>query len=174
MAKTYKTTRTKNSIQDDEYQPSLVSEPAPAIGLNFNNPLVYIATLLGIAPLQTEMQYVQASRNGIKKAALAKLISKMGITQDKMCQLLHISTRTYQRLKDADTLDIYSSEQAIEMAQVLAKAQSIFTTDVAVKQWLHAPLIALGGVEPINLLDTGFGAKLLLDTLGRIEYGVYS
>ncbi|MDP1726793.1 MAG: DUF2384 domain-containing protein [Bacteroidota bacterium] len=172
MAKTYKSTR--KSYLAQSINPAQVNEPLAALQV-MPNPLAYISSLLGLSgPVNSEMQYIQASRQGIKKAALGKLAFNMGITQEKMCQLLHISTRTYQRLKDADTLDIFTSEQAIEMAQVLAKAQSVFETDTLVKQWLHTPLLALGGTAPLDLLDTGFGAKLVLDTLGRLEQGVYS
>lgn len=172
MAKTYKSTRKSYPVQGIKH--TGVNEPHLALQV-IPNPLTYISSLLGLAgPVYSEMQYIQASREGIKKAALGKLAINMGITQEKMCQLLHISTRTYQRLKDADTLDIFTSEQAIEMAQVLAKAQSVFEADVLVKQWLHAPLLALGGIAPLDLLDTGFGAKLVLDTLGKLEQGVYS
>ncbi len=172
MAKTYKSTRKSYPVQN--IKPSGVNEPLISMQV-MQNPLSYISSLLGLAgPVNTEMQYIHASRKGIKKSVLGKLANSMGITQEKMCQLLHISTRTYQRLKEADTLDIFTSEQAIEMAQVLAKAQSVFETDALVKQWLHTPLLALGGTPPLDLLDTGFGAKLILDTLGRLEQGVYS
>lgn len=172
MAKTYKSTR--KSYPAQVIKNSGVNEPLLALPL-IPNPIAYISSLLGLSgSVYSEMQYIKASREGIKKAALSKLAINMGITQEKMCQLLHISTRTYQRLKEADTLDIFTSEQAIEMAQVLAKAQSVFETDALVKQWLHAPLLALGGSAPLDLLDTGFGAKLVLDTLSRLEQGVYS
>ncbi len=170
MAKTYKSTRKTYPIP--AIQPGTVNE---AIAPYINNPAGYINHLLGLKQtVSSEMQYIEASREGIKKIALGKLAHSMGITQEKMCQLLHISTRTYQRLRDDDHLDIFTSEQAIEMAQVLAKAQSIFVSEVMVKQWLQSPLIALGNVAPVDLLDTGFGAKLVLHTLGRLEHGVYS
>ena len=91
-----------------------------------------------------------------------------------MSQLLHISTRTYQRIKEEDALDIFTSEQAIEMALVLEKAQQVFETDSQVKQWLHNPSLAFGNIPPIDLLDTRFGVKMLMNTLGRIEHGIYA
>ena len=40
--------------------------------------------------------------------------------------------------------------------------------------WLKAPNAALRGHAPLNLLDTDIGAESVLDTLGRIEHGVFA
>jgi len=40
--------------------------------------------------------------------------------------------------------------------------------------WLQSPNAALGGVTPLSLLDTDIGADGVLDTLGRIEHGVFA
>jgi putative toxin-antitoxin system antitoxin component (TIGR02293 family) len=40
--------------------------------------------------------------------------------------------------------------------------------------WLHAEIIALGNQAPAKLMETESAALIVLDTLGRIEYGVYS
>ena len=34
--------------------------------------------------------------------------------------------------------------------------------------------IALGGKRPIELLPSRYGAQMVLDVIGRIEYGVFS
>jgi putative toxin-antitoxin system antitoxin component (TIGR02293 family) len=41
-------------------------------------------------------------------------------------------------------------------------------------RWLGSPNKALGGRRPLDLLDTGLGAKQVEQILGRIESGVYS
>jgi uncharacterized protein (DUF2384 family) len=39
--------------------------------------------------------------------------------------------------------------------------------------WLESTNTGLGGVAPISLLDDEGGIKTVMDTLGRIEHGVY-
>jgi light-independent protochlorophyllide reductase subunit N len=97
-----------------------------------------------------------------------------GITQEKICELLHMSARNFQRIKDNAPLDIYTSEQTIEMANVYSKAHKIFIDEEAVKQWFQTPNYALGNQKPLDLLDTSFGVKMVSDVLGRIEHGVFS
>jgi putative toxin-antitoxin system antitoxin component (TIGR02293 family) len=43
-----------------------------------------------------------------------------------------------------------------------------------VDEWLNRRIPALGGRRPIDLMATAEGCKLVLDTLGRIEHGVYA
>lgn len=40
-------------------------------------------------------------------------------------------------------------------------------------RWLNSPVVSLGGRRPIDLWGTDEGAQMVMDVLGRIEYGVY-
>jgi len=44
----------------------------------------------------------------------------------------------------------------------------------AALDWLKSPNAALAGTTPLSLLDTDIGAESVLDTLGRIEHGVFA
>jgi uncharacterized protein (DUF2384 family) len=44
----------------------------------------------------------------------------------------------------------------------------------AFKAWLQTPLAALGYEKPLHFLDTGFGIRMLLQQLGRLEQGVFA
>jgi len=37
----------------------------------------------------------------------------------------------------------------------------------------QAPAAVLGGATPLSLIDTDDGAESVMDTLGRIEHGVF-
>jgi putative toxin-antitoxin system antitoxin component (TIGR02293 family) len=120
------------------------------------------------------MDLVKLSRNGLLKQSVTNMAAKFGITQDKICELLHMSARNFQRIKETSPLDIYTSEQTIEMANVYSKAYQIFINEDAIKQWFQTPNYALGNQIPLDLLDTSFGVKMVSDVLGRIEHGVFS
>nr|WP_229264645.1 MbcA/ParS/Xre antitoxin family protein [Duganella sp. 1411] len=42
------------------------------------------------------------------------------------------------------------------------------------QRWITQENRSLGGEAPLSLLDTEAGYELVLDTLGRIEYGIVS
>ncbi|MEI9910732.1 MAG: antitoxin Xre/MbcA/ParS toxin-binding domain-containing protein [Bacteroidota bacterium] len=93
---------------------------------------------------------------------------------DALSGILHSSHRNIQRKDDNELLDVYKSEQAIEIAQVISKCLDIFGTKESMQQWLSSPVIALGGKRPIDLLDTSFGIRMIFTVLHRLEHGVYS
>ena len=170
MSKTYKSTR-KSPQEVSTGLHMVVEEPTPFPIYQTS----YMQQLLGFNYTDNNsLQMIQASRLGIKKDVLVQLANKMGITQEVLCKIIHISPRTFQRIPANEPLDIFTSQQAIEMAQVIDKALEIFEDETNMKLWLQSPLQSLGGLTPLSFLDTGFGVQLVLETLGRIAYGVYS
>ncbi len=171
VGKTYKSTRVNKTYASTEPVSMLVEE-ALAGGYTTQNSMQSILNLA--SNFQNEMDLVTLTRNGILKQAVTNMAAKFGITQEKICELLHMSARNFQRIKDNAPLDIYTSEQTIEMANVYSKAHKIFIDEEAVKQWFQTPNYALGNQKPLDLLDTSFGVKMVSDVLGRIEHGVFS
>ena len=49
---------------------------------------------------------------------------------------------------------------------------AVFEDENAAREWINRDNRSLGGESPLSLLDTEAGYELVLDTLGRIEYGV--
>lgn len=170
VGKTYKSTRTVKPYNNIENS-MIVEEPIAAY-YPAQNPLLTILNLS--SNFQNEMDLVKLSRNGLLKQSVTNMAAKFGITQEKICELLHMSARNFQRIKETSHLDIYTSEQTIEMANVYSKAHQIFIDEDAIKQWFQTPNYALGNQIPLDLLDTSFGVKMVSDVLGRIEHGVFS
>ena len=61
----------------------------------------------------------------------------------------------------------------VRLARVVERAEEVFEDLDTALEWLKAPNAALGGATPLSLLDTDIGAESVLDTLGRIEHGVF-
>lgn len=171
--KSYKSTRKKYPQTVDSIQ--LFEDKGYSEYQMVSNPYVAVAKLLGFkSNINSEFGLIEATRSGISKSSLLKLATLLGLTQEELCKILHISTKTFQRFTDSQNLDIYTTEQAIEMSLIYHKAIQLFNNSVAVQQWLKTPLMALNGQTPLSLLDTGIGANLVLNTLGRLEEGVFS
>jgi putative toxin-antitoxin system antitoxin component (TIGR02293 family) len=125
-------------------------------------------------PIGGELDLINLSRKGVRKSSLKSLSNYLGITMDHMSDLLHTSHRTIQRKDDNELLDVYKSEQTIEVAEVVSRGLDIFRSKEKLQQWLHTSILALGNRKPIEFLDTSFGVKLVYRALSRLEYGVYS
>lgn len=66
------------------------------------------------------------------------------------------------------------SAKFVRFARVVERAETVFEEPGGALDWLQSPNAALGGVTPLSLLDTDIGADSVLDTLGRIEHGVFA
>jgi hypothetical protein len=63
-----------------------------------------------------------------------------------------------------------AASEGVSGLSVLSLARS-FSTAV---DWLKSPNATFSGQTPLSLLDTEIGAELVMDTLGRIEHGVFA
>jgi putative toxin-antitoxin system antitoxin component (TIGR02293 family) len=62
----------------------------------------------------------------------------------------------------------------VRLARVIARAEEVFEEPETAMDWLKSANAALGGATPLSLLDTDIGAEGVMDTLGRIEHGVFA
>lgn len=148
---------------------------------NYSNRLATIRQILGganVVPssIRSEMDLVHLTRKGIHASAIASVSGFLGMSKSEMSEkILHTKLRTIQRQAKQPVLDVYKSEQTIEVASVIAKGLEFFRGDKQkLARWLHLPILALGNKKPIELLDTTFGSQLILRELERAQHGVYS
>ncbi len=124
--------------------------------------------------LATDLEKGDFVRSGLTKRSALHLQALLGITAKDMSTLLDMSYRTFQRKGDDEKLGLSSTEQLVEIAEVIDHALRIFGERIHVLDWLNTSLIGLGGNKPIELLDNSFGIRAVRQALGRLEHGVFS
>jgi putative toxin-antitoxin system antitoxin component (TIGR02293 family) len=124
--------------------------------------------------LDNDMDLISMSRKGVSKQLLLALSDLSGISIHQLAQLLPITERTIQRYDNEQKFSRDVSEHILIIVRVVDKAYQVLEGQEAVKDWLTTPLVGLGQRTPLSLLDTSFGAQLVMDELGRLEHGVYS
>lgn len=163
--------KTENTIH------SLAKEPEQFYNLNskYDKMVSVLGGSLNLGqPINNELDLIDISRKGLPKSVIVTLSGLLGISMEKMSDLIHISHRTIQRKKSDDLLNVYSTEQILEIAEVISKGIEVFNSLEVFTKWLHQDIRYLNFQKPLNYLDTSFGTKMVLDILGRIEHGVYS
>lgn len=156
---------------------NLANEPQAFYGLN--NKYDRIVSVLGGSvnvgkSIKDDFDLIEITRKGLPKSVVISLSKILGVSMEKMSGLLHVSHRTIQRKNNTDLLNVYSTEQVLEIAEVISRGIEVLGTLESFTAWLHSEIRYLNYNKPINFLDTSFGANMVLDTLGRIEHGVYS
>lgn len=122
----------------------------------------------------TDFDLLQLARKGITKKALLALAKKVSLTLEEIATVLHISERTLQRYTPTTLVKTEYADKAIELARLYERGADVLGSDKAFSDWIKTPNMALGGEIPFNLLDTRIGFNMVLNILGRIEYGVFS
>ncbi|MHB1413569.1 MAG: type II RES/Xre toxin-antitoxin system antitoxin, partial [Thermoleophilia bacterium] len=116
--------------------------------------------------------FIELGRQGIKKSAVRHLAASMSLTWRDMAKLLPITERTLQRYQTQKLMNQIVSEQALQLAEVVAIGIDVFADRGNFITWLSMPSAALGGRKPIGLLSSRFGIELVVDELGRIAHGI--
>ncbi|GAH83563.1 unnamed protein product [marine sediment metagenome] len=124
--------------------------------------------------IHTKMDLYELGKAGITKKALINLSQNINMSIGSISNILHIAERTLQRKKDFDLLNESISEHIIQIAEVYSRGNEVFDTIEDFQVWISASSKALGNKKPIELLSSRYGAQMVLDELGRIEYGVFS
>ena len=121
-----------------------------------------------------ENYFIDLIRKGIPSNVIDEIMKKTGLSENEMADILHISRRTLQRRNPQESLKPEQSEKLIEIAKLYAKGTEVLGDLNAFKEWMESRITTLGGKRPKEFLDTSLGINLLMDELGRIEFGVYS
>ena len=144
-----------------------------------SHPIVSIEALLGgrkvlQARHRTAMDWVMVIRQGLSSAAVDCLAKAMRITQSELAAALGIPERTLARRKKEGTLNSEETAKVVRLARVVWRATETFEDLETALDWMKSSNAALSGATPFSLLDTDIGAESVMDTLGRIEHGVFA
>lgn len=123
---------------------------------------------------RSALDWVSIIRRGISSAAVDALTKTLRVTQSELAFALGIPERTLVRRKKEGIFNSEESGKLVRLAHVVERAEEVFEDLNAALNWLKSPNVALSGATPLSLLDTDIGAESVLDTLGRIEHGVFA
>lgn len=124
--------------------------------------------------IHSEMDLYEIGKEGLPKMALVNLAKSINISIRSLSRILNVTERTLQRKKDLDLLNGSVSEQIIQIAEVYSRGEDVFDNIDNFQIWLDTPSTPFGKKKPFELLSSRYGAQMVLDELGRIEYGVFS
>lgn len=124
--------------------------------------------------LESSFDLVNLAREGLTTVSLDSLIETLEISVDEIVELLPISRRTLERYEPERKLSLELSDRLIQIAKVYSRTLEVFEDRQLALRWLKSPCKAFGNVIPLSYLNLSSGFEIVMDELGRIDYGVYS
>ena len=121
--------------------------------------------------LSNDRELREAIREGFRPAVLDQLMKASGLTLNELASALDLSPRSLQRRRRTGRLAGYESDRLYRLARIAALADEFLGGRQRAIEWLKRPNRALGGIAPIEAIDTEPGARQVENILGRIGYG---
>jgi len=124
--------------------------------------------------LKSYMDVIEMSKEGITKRSLMDFVHFLNFSPDQFARMLPITLRTIQRYSSKQKFNPAVSEHIIQLVFLVGKGIEVFGSLEKFMSWFNTPSKALGGNVPSDLVSLKTGAQMVMDELGRIEYGVYA
>lgn len=121
--------------------------------------------------MATEDDLRKAIREGFPTAVVEELMRASSLTLKELASALDLSPRSLQRRRRSGRLARYESDRLYRLARIVALANEFIGDHPKAVRWLKRPNRALGGIPPVEALDTELGARQVENILGRIAYG---
>jgi len=130
------------------------------------------------------VQRIDMIKTGIPASEAKRILADLTVNQAAGYRALDISPATMNRkVKDKGRLSPAESERVLGVARLVGQIQAIveesgdpegFDAAAWLSRWLNEPLPALGGVRPLDMLDTIEGQSLVSASLARIQGVAYA
>ena len=123
--------------------------------------------------LESLFDLVNLAREGLTTTSINSIIEVLEISVDEMVALLPISRRTLERYEAGQKLSPELSDRLIQIAKVYSRTLEVWSDRNLALRWLKSPCKAFGDAIPLSYLNLTSGMTIVMDELGRIDYGVY-
>jgi putative toxin-antitoxin system antitoxin component (TIGR02293 family) len=155
---------------------------------NFKNPhskSSFFISMFRASP----MQRIYVIKAGVPAKDAKLFVADFGLDQRVMFNALSLKAATVNRKANANqSLSTEDGERVIGLAKLLGQAAAMleesgdrdmpgfedFDTKAWLSHWLSEPSPALGGVPPLDLLDTMEGQSLVSQSLAQMQSGAYA
>jgi len=125
--------------------------------------------------IESPFDFITLASKGIDPQIIINFREHFGISRGRTAELLSVSEPTiYRWVKGDKKLERNYSMQLFELTDLFLYGSEVFESKENFFKWLELPNTALGGIQPLELLDVPGGISKVHDLLGRIEHGVYS
>ncbi|MGB3467174.1 MAG: antitoxin Xre/MbcA/ParS toxin-binding domain-containing protein [Cyclobacteriaceae bacterium] len=125
--------------------------------------------------VESSFDFIHIASKGVNANVIKNFRSYFGLSRDSMADMLNISAPTlYRWTKLNKILERNYSIKIFEITDLFLYGIEVFEDKDNFFKWLNLPNTALGGLEPLELIEIPGGISKIRDVIGRIEHGVYS
>jgi putative toxin-antitoxin system antitoxin component (TIGR02293 family) len=111
-------------------------------------------------------------RAGLSFEMVAAAAEALDLTVNDLAAFGVIPVRTLSHSRQGGRFSQAQSDRVARFFRIWRHGRDTFGSPEQARRWLERPSRVLGGAAPMSLLDTEEGARLVEDTLFRIDHGL--
>jgi putative toxin-antitoxin system antitoxin component (TIGR02293 family) len=133
------------------------------------------------APVLTQIAWV---KSGLGARDAKRILNQLRLPQGEALAALHIPAATMNRKARTNaSLSPAEAERVLGVGRLLGQVQTMvresgnpdgFDVSAWLSAWMSAPVPALGGARPLDLMDTMTGQALVAQLLAQMQSGAYA
>jgi putative toxin-antitoxin system antitoxin component (TIGR02293 family) len=123
-------------------------------------------------PAASPFTLVRAVEHGLPVQALDTLTRKLRLVPTELDLLIPRRTLLYRRKSVDKLLPTDVSDRLVRLTELVELATETFGTTAAALEWMRADNASLENRPPLELAMTSPGARIVENTLGRIQHGI--
>lgn len=133
------------------------------------------------APVLTQVEWI---KSGLGARDAKAILGQLRVPQGEALTALHIPVATVNRkAKTNAPLSPAEGERVLGVGRLLGQLQTMvresgnlegFDASAWLSAWMSAPVPALGGARPLDLMDTMTGQALVSQVLAQMQSGAYA
>ncbi len=133
-----------------------------------------IAKVLKNPRIRSASDLIDISRKGIQAKHLITVMEYTALSNKELADALPISERQLIRYAADKVMKQEVTERLLRIIDLYSFGYDFFQDHSEFQRWMRHENIALGGVVPLSLIDTGYGIDMVRTIIGRAMHGVYS
>jgi putative toxin-antitoxin system antitoxin component (TIGR02293 family) len=126
------------------------------------------------ARVTSSMDLVNLVRAGLPSGVVDYVLERELLSRPELERYVIPRRTLAHRKQKRENLSPQESDRLARLARVMALAEDTFQNRGKAHRWMRRANRSLGGMVPVELLDTDEGARLVETVLGRISHGIYA
>jgi len=127
------------------------------------------------APLMTSLQVdLQTVEAGVPVATMASFVAGSGLEFAELYDVVIPARTLKHRRTRRESLSRDESDKLARLIRIYDQAVRVLGDKEKALHWLRKPLRRFTGRTPLEMLCTEFGARMVEEMLGQLDYGMFA
>lgn len=117
---------------------------------------------------------LQTVETGVSVATMASFVSSSGLALPELYDVV-IPARTLKHRKARkEALSRDESDKLARLIRIYDQAVRVLGDKAKALHWLRKPMRRFAGRAPLEMIRTEFGARMVEEMLGQLDYGMFA